>query len=61
MAGHIIYSCTVLHNFLIANNYPVDDLEPEFEDEVSDFDEDLDDFEITYDELQRGVCSIVGY
>lgn len=26
--GHIIYSCVVLHNFLLDNDYPIDDLEP---------------------------------
>src|SRR5687768_4116670 len=37
MSGYIIYSCTVLHNFLLVNNYPVDDIEPIFEN--YDFDE----------------------
>ncbi|KAJ6648138.1 Protein ALP1-like, partial [Pseudolycoriella hygida] len=32
--GHIIYSCTVLHNFLLENGYPVDDLEPIFDEPV---------------------------
>lgn len=46
MAGYIIYSCTVLLNFLIGNNYPMDDIEPIFEDyDVEDFDE----AEISYD------------
>lgn len=52
MAGYIIYSCTVLHNFLIGNNYPVDDIEPMFE----DYDvEGSDAVEISYDELQGGI------
>lgn len=34
MSGYIIYSCAVLHNFLLDNNYPVDDLEPIFEDDL---------------------------
>jgi hypothetical protein len=55
MSGYIIYSCAVLHNFLIAKNYPVDDIDPIFEDEVSDFDEDLEDLDISYDEFQRGI------
>ncbi len=55
MAGYIIYSCTVLHNFLLANNYRVDDIEPIFEDPIGDFDENLEDFDISYQELQRGV------
>lgn len=55
MSGYIIYSCSVLHNFLIENNYPVDDLDPIFQDEDGDFDEDLDDLVISYDELQRGM------
>lgn len=54
MAGYIIYACSTLHNFLIAKNYPVDDIDPIFEDEICDFDEDLDDFDISYEDLQRG-------
>lgn len=55
MSGYIIYSCTVLHNFLIEHNYPVEDIEPIFEELIEDFDEDVDDFDISYDGLQRGV------
>lgn len=55
MSGYIIYSCTVIHNFLIANNYPVNDIEPIFEVESTDFEESLDDLEISYDELKRGL------
>lgn len=54
MSGYIIYACSTLHNFLIANNYPVDDINPIFEDEIQDFDENLEDFDISYDELQGG-------
>lgn len=54
MSGYIIYACSTLHNFLIANNYPVDDINPIFEDEIRDFDENLEDLDITYDELQGG-------
>lgn len=35
--GYIIYSCAVLHNFLLVNNYPVDDLVPVY-DEPDDMD-----------------------
>lgn len=52
MSGYIIYSCSVLHNYLIANNYPVDDIEPIFE---PDSDDDFEEFEISYEELQGGV------
>lgn len=55
MSGYIIYACSTLHNFMIAKNYPVDDIDPIFEDEINDFDEDLEDFDISYNELQRGV------
>lgn len=55
MSGYIIYSCAVLHNYLIDNNFPVNDIDPIFEDDISVFDEDLDDFEISLNELQRGV------
>lgn len=54
MSGYIVYSCAVLHNFLIENNYPVDDIEPIFDDEIRDFDEDLEDFIISFDELRQG-------
>lgn len=54
MAGYIIYSCSTLHNFLINKNYPVDDIEPVYENIIPDFDEELDDFEIPQDDLQRG-------
>lgn len=54
MSGLIIYSCSVLHNYLIENNYRVDDIDPIFEGEVNNFDEDLDDFEISLGELERG-------
>lgn len=43
-----------LHNFLIAINYPVDDIDPIFLNKNFDFDEDLDDFVISYEGLQRG-------
>lgn len=55
MSGYIIYACSTLHNFLITNNYPVDDIDPNFEDVEEDFDEDLEDLEISYDDLRRGV------
>lgn len=29
ISTHIIYACAVLHNFLIDNNYPIEDLPPE--------------------------------
>lgn len=54
MSGYIIYSCAVLHNFLIEKNFPVGDIEPIFENLVNSFDEDLDDFQISLDELERG-------
>lgn len=51
MSGYIIYSCSVLHNFLIDNNYPVDNIQPIFDEDVDNFDMDL---EIHYNELERG-------
>lgn len=42
-AGHIIYSCAVLHNFLINNGCPVDDIEPIFEDGVENFEDFWED------------------
>lgn len=30
-SAYIIYSCAVLHNFLVDNNYPVDDITPIFD------------------------------
>lgn len=53
-SGYIIYSCAVLHNFLIGCNYPIDDIEPIFEDEINNFDEDQ---QIDYNELRRG-CQV---
>lgn len=53
MSGYIIYSCSVLHNFLLSNNYPVDDIDPIFEDQIQNFEED---FEISLEELQRGAA-----
>lgn len=51
-SGHIIYSCAVLHNFLITNGYPVDDIDPIFEEPVGNFDDyDYDDQE---EELEGG-------
>ncbi len=52
ISGYIIYACTVLHNFLIGNNYPVDNIDPIFEPE---FDGDLDDLDISSEEFQGGV------
>ncbi|KAG4072195.1 hypothetical protein HA402_014424 [Bradysia odoriphaga] len=52
ISGCIIYSCSVLHNYLIDKNFPVNDLEPIYD--IANFDEDLDDFEISLDELERG-------
>lgn len=54
MAGYIIYSCTVLHNFLIENKYPVNDINPIFENYDIDF-EEVDAVDISYDELQGGI------
>ncbi|XP_037033022.1 putative nuclease HARBI1 [Bradysia coprophila] len=56
MSGYIIYAnaCTVLHNYLIGNNFPVDEIDPIFEDYVIDS-EQLEDIEISYDDLQGGV------
>lgn len=54
MSGYIVYACSTIHNFLIANDYPIDDMDPIFEDELHDFDEDLEDLDISNDELQRG-------
>lgn len=51
MSGYIIYSCSVLHNFLIDNNYPVDNIEPIFDEDVENYNVDL---EIHYNELERG-------
>lgn len=50
-SGHIIYSCAVLHNFLISNGHPVDDIEPIFDEPVGNFDDYEDD---EADQLQRG-------
>lgn len=33
-SGHIIYSCTVLHNFLLEYDYPVDDLDPIYDEPI---------------------------
>lgn len=50
-SGHIIYSCAVLHNFLITNGCPVDDIDPIFDEPVGNFDDyDYDEA----DELERG-------
>ncbi len=54
MAGYIIYACSTLHNFLIANNYPVDNMDPIFEAEGVDFDEEMDDIDISCEDLKRG-------
>lgn len=51
MSGYIIYACTVLHNFLIGNDYPIDNINPVFDDEVPNFEENV---EISYDELEKG-------
>lgn len=51
MSDYIIYSCSVLHNFLIDNNCHVDDIEPTFDNDIESFDVDL---EIYYNELERG-------
>lgn len=51
MAGYIIYSCSVLHNFVIDNGFPVDQFEPVFDADVENFNVDL---YIHYDELERG-------
>lgn len=40
--GHIIYTCAVLHNLLISKGYPVDDIEPIFDELVGNF----EDYEI---------------
>ncbi|KAG4072230.1 hypothetical protein HA402_005952 [Bradysia odoriphaga] len=55
MSGYIIYACTVIHNFLIARNYSVNDIEPIYEDLVPDFEENIDGPNISYDELRRGI------
>ena len=50
-SGHIIYSCAVLHNLLISNGYPVDDIDPIFEEPVVNF----DDYDVVEaNELQIG-------
>lgn len=51
MSGYIIYSCSVLHNFLIDSKYPIDDIDPIFDEDVENFDIDLD---IQYNELEAG-------
>lgn len=51
MSGYIIYSCSVLHNFLIANDYPIDDISPIFDNEIPNFEENI---QISYDELEGG-------
>lgn len=51
MSGYIIYACCVLHNFLVGNDYPIDNIDPSFDDEIPNFDEDM---QIEYDELERG-------
>lgn len=38
-SGHVIYSCAVLHNFLLNNGFPVDDLKPIFDDPIENCDE----------------------
>lgn len=53
MSGYIIYSCTVLHNFLIANNYPIDNIDSIFEEE-NGWLHDLVGLDIPLEELQRG-------
>lgn len=49
MSGYIIYSCSVLHNFLIANDYHIDDISPIFDNEIPNFEENI---QISYDELE---------
>lgn len=39
-SGHIIYSCAVLHNYLLKHNYRVDDLQPIYEEPI--------EFEVSY-------------
>ncbi|XP_037041922.1 putative nuclease HARBI1 [Bradysia coprophila] len=51
ISGYIIYSCSVLHNFLIDNDYPVDNIEPIFDDEVENYNVDM---VINCNELERG-------
>ncbi|KAJ6639723.1 putative nuclease HARBI1, partial [Pseudolycoriella hygida] len=53
MSAYIIYACSTLHNFLITNKYPVDDINPIFENEDYDFDEE-EGLDIPCDELCRG-------
>lgn len=56
MCGYIIYSCTVLHNFLISKNYPIDSIDPIFEEGMNGLD-DLDDpqnLDIPLGELEVG-------
>lgn len=50
-SGHIIYSCAVLHNFLISSGCPVDDIEPIFDEPVGNFNDFVDD---QPDELEGG-------
>ncbi|KAJ6639349.1 putative nuclease HARBI1, partial [Pseudolycoriella hygida] len=33
-SGHIIYSCSVLHNFLIENGYRIDEMEPIYDEQI---------------------------
>lgn len=50
-SGYIIYACTVLHNFLIANDFPIDSIKPIFDDEILNFEENV---QISRDELEQG-------
>lgn len=51
ISGYIIYSCCVLHNFLIDNGYMVDNIEPIFDDDIANYNVDMD---IQYNELEQG-------
>lgn len=44
LSGYIIYACNTLHSFLITANYPVDDIEPVFENQMRVFEEGLIEF-----------------
>lgn len=53
MSGYIIYSCAVLHNYLIVNDYPIGNIDPIIQ--ASEFDEEAEDYDVSMDDLQGGV------
>lgn len=46
-SGYVIYTCAVLHNFLIRNGYPIENNEPIFDESIDNFDDyDFNELEL---------------